>query len=132
MPTSPLPLRVWVPASLGMLAVVLTVLAFVHDSFRTRHTVQNQMRLRALSLGSRVSGTLESLIGRGENEMAAAEVARLTAVPNLTRALVLDEADRVLYATDLALRKRLLRTRRRRAQRRSWRARAPSGARRWS
>ena len=98
-----LPLRYWVPGALLLLALALTAFAFVHDWLRADRAVEELTRRRAIALGSVVSPTLERLLGRDAVSLAAAEVARMVVVPNLNRALVLDETNRVQCATDFTL-----------------------------
>ena len=103
MTTRSLPLRYGVPGALLLLALALTAFAFVNDWLRADGTVEELTRRRAIALGSVASPTLERLLGRGDVHLAAAEVARMVVVPNLNRALVLDETNRVQGATDFTL-----------------------------
>ena len=96
----PFPLRYSIPASLAALALVLTAIASALDWTHTNRAVTDLTLRRAAGLGTVLSRNMIGILARGEQVEAAAEMATLASVPNLSLALVLDDSNRVLYATD--------------------------------
>ena len=102
------PLRFSIPLALGVLAVALTAVAFVHDWVRSEKEAESLTLRRAAALGYIVTPTLERAVATGNGSVAADEIERLALVPQLTVAFVSDAANRVMYATDSALLSRIV------------------------
>ncbi len=108
MTTHRMPLRRLLPTALVLLAVSLTAIAFVHDWIVRNGWIEQFTLRRAVALGHLFAPGLERSLIAGDEPAVVAEFSRLVAVPALLHAVVLDEQDRVVVASDPALRGRRL------------------------
>ena len=95
-----LPLRRLMLVALTTLAVVLGAVAFAHDWIVRNRWVEQFTARRAVALGHLFAPMLERSLASGDPAATAAEFNRLTAIPAMRHAVLLDEHDRVLHALD--------------------------------
>ncbi len=98
------PLRVVLPVALALLGLVLSAVQFVHDRITSTRSLETVLERRAIALAHLTASAAERELLEGDLESVQDAVDQLALVPNQKRAIVYDAADRVLHASDYALR----------------------------
>ena len=104
----PVPLRVSIPVVLLLAAVVLAGAGAWHEVTSARREIEEEARRDLESLGVQVTNRLEYQFGKGDLAAVAFSVTMTGTDPDVGLALVVDEGDRIVAATDPALKDRPL------------------------
>ena len=96
------PLRMTVPLALVVFAAAIAVFALRHHTRLAERAVEQDAIASLTQQMTRLQGTLEYLLGRGDLERVQEEVAALGSDAALGDALVIDDRGRVLAATRVA------------------------------
>ena len=95
-----LPLRYSISISLGILALLLTAQESVFNWLEEKQQIETQTLLHATALSSIVVPQLEDAMLRENISGAKNAVSRVSVLPELSLAVVCDNADRVVVSTD--------------------------------
>jgi PAS domain S-box-containing protein len=104
----PVPLRFSIPGMLFLLGLLLAAGSLYDDVRSTERLVEQETRHRAASLGNRMSSRLEYHHGQGDTRATELEFSLIGMEPYLSRGLACDQSNRVLHASEYALRGRPL------------------------
>jgi PAS domain S-box-containing protein len=100
------PLRFSIPVAFIALSITLTGIGTIHTWLTSFRGAEDQTIHNAASLAHTVGPAIEHAILQGEKTIADDEVERIALMPDLSLALVCDEADRVISSTDFTFLKR--------------------------
>jgi PAS domain S-box-containing protein len=93
-------LRYSVPGVLLLLGLALTGASYYQETRTATDEIEQKVIERAAAMGNRIAGKLEFFGGRGDSASTELEVSGLGTTPDIIFALVADESDRVVLATD--------------------------------
>jgi PAS domain S-box-containing protein len=100
----PLPLRHLLPLSLAILGLVLTAAAFVHDRITTTRSLETVLERRAVAVAHLAASAVQRAHLDGDLDEAQQEIDRMGLVPDQRLVVACDADDRVMHASDYALR----------------------------
>jgi PAS domain S-box-containing protein len=101
-----LPLRLSIPLSLAVLAVVLTGIQIVSLRTNSFQSIERSLLQKSVSLGYLVVPMMERAMLQGDTAGIVELVDSLALTPQLTLAIVCDPAGTVIFSTDYSLRHR--------------------------
>jgi PAS domain S-box-containing protein len=102
------PLRLVIPVALALTSVLLTSVGVAFDRYNTYRTLESSSLRRAASLVHIAAPAIEDALLDDDRASAADAVERLALEPSVRLSFVVDDAGRILQATDPALRGRTL------------------------